>query len=215
LDPVVALQDSQGFVLRVFGRGFTATSVVLFGGTQKPTTLVTSSELQADISPGDIAGTGFVPVVVQEGEAESSPLDFSVVPPLERSEVSVAAGVETRGVDITLSPVSPPTLSLTAVGVGDTAGSTGVSISRGSGAQLLLVGEGIAPGTYYLIDGGASEFDVTQPVAADFVETTDGIPAVRLQVSVDSTAALGPRNILVLNTSGEVAAFIGGILVNE
>lgn len=215
LSPIVVLQNSPAFALRVFGRGFTATSVVFFGGTPKPTTLVSSKELGADISAGDIAVAGLVQVIVRDGEAESSALEFSVVPPLERHDVPVTAGVETGGVDIPVASVPPPALSLVALGIGETAGSTGVSIPHGSGARLLLVGEGIAPGTYYLIDGGTGEFAVTQPVAADFAETTDGVPAVHLQVSVAPSAALGPRNILVLNASGEVAAFIGGVLVTE
>jgi len=215
LDPVVTLQNSSAFVLRVFGQGFSATSQVVFRGTAKPTTQVSSSELRADISSGDIAAPGLVPVTVQDGEAESVVLDFSVVPPLERREVSVTEGLETSGVDIAVSPVSPPTLMLVALGVGNTAGSTGISIPRGSEAQWLLVGEGITPGTFYLIEGGANEFDVTQPVAEDFAQTTGGIPAVHLRAFVDPGATLGPRNILVLNSAGEVAAFVGGILVTE
>ncbi|HUU12958.1 MAG TPA: hypothetical protein VM182_04510, partial [Terriglobia bacterium] len=209
------LQNSPPIVLRILGRGFTSTSTVLLAGTARATTFVSSSELQVDISSGDTASPGVLPVVVQEGEAASSPLDFSVVPQLERSDVLATAGFETFGVDIPVLPVSTPTLSLAAVGIGDTAGSVGVSMARGSDVQLLLVGEGLVPGTYYLIEGGSGEFDFTQPLAADFGETTDGIPAVQLQVSVSPSAVLGARNIMVLNVSGEIAAFVGGILVTD
>ncbi len=215
LNPIATLQNSSAFVLRAFGQGFTAKSRVVFGGAAKPTTQVSSSELRADISSVDIAAPGLVPVTVQDGGSESVVLDFAVVPPLERREVSVAAGLETSGVNIAVSRVSPPALMLVALGVDDTTGSTGISIPRGSEAQLLLVGKGISPGTFYLVDGGANEFDVTQPVAEDFAQTTDGIPAVHLRVFADRGANLGPRNILVLNPAGEVAAFVGGILVTE
>jgi hypothetical protein len=88
-------------------------------------------------------------------------------------------------------------------------------VSRGSSVQLLLVGDGVVPGTYYWIDGASGEFDITQPLAADFGETTDGLPAVTLQVSVSPSAVLGVRNIMVTNASGEVAAFVGGIQVTN
>ncbi len=215
LNPIVTLQNSLPFVLRIFGRGFTSTSTVLLAGTGKATTFVSSLELQVNITSADTASPGALPVVVQEGEAASSPLDFSVVPQLERSDVLATAGLETTGVIIPVLPVSTPTLSLAAVGIGDTAGSVGVSIARGGNVQLLLVGEGLVPGTYYWIEGGSGEFDFTQPLAADFGETTDGIPAVQLQVSVHPSAVPGARNIMVLNVSGEIAAFVGGILVTD
>jgi len=215
LDPIVTLQNSPPFVLRIFGRGFTSASGGLVGGTNRATTFVSSTELRVDVLSGDTANAGLLPVAVQEGAAASNPLEFSVVPQPLQSDVIATAGLETTGVDIPVLAISSPTLSLIAVGIGDTAGSVGLSVSRGSAVQLLLVGQGVVPGTYYMIDGASGEFDFLQPVAADFGETTDGIPAVQLEVSVSPSAVPGVRNIMVLNVSGEVAAFVGGILVTN
>ncbi len=215
IDPIVAMQNSSPFILRVFGRGFTVSSVLTVGGSARTTTFVSSTELRAQISSADTASAGLLAVAVQEGGAETVPLDFSVVPELLSTDVLATAGLETTGVDIPVIPVSSPTLSLAAVGIGDTAGSVGFSVSRGSSVQVFLAGQGILPGTYYLIDGASGEFDFAQPLAADFTETTDGLPAVQFQIAVSPTAALGPRNLMVLNVSGELAVFNGAILVKQ
>ncbi len=101
------------------------------------------------------------------------------------------------------------------MGLGDTAGTFGVTVAPGSEAALLVVGEGLVQGTYYMVGGALDEFGVTQPVVADFERTRDGAPAVKLKVRVRLGPSPGSRNVLVLNTAGEVAAFVGGLRVTE
>jgi hypothetical protein len=121
--------------------------------------------------------------------------------------------VETVGVDVDVTPAASSSLTLLAVGVGTTAGATGVKLLRGETVRLLLVGPGLLPGIHVSVSGPAADCEVTQPVAADFVTASDGTPAVRVWLSVSPTAPVGVRNIMVANVDGERAVFVGGIEV--
>jgi hypothetical protein len=56
--PAIIGISSAGFTLRVQGSGFTASSVVRWQGNPRPTTLISSTILTADIAPGDISSLG-------------------------------------------------------------------------------------------------------------------------------------------------------------
>jgi hypothetical protein len=126
------------------------------------------------------------------------------------STVTVNAGTETSRVDISVQQLTP-TLAVRSVGIGNTAGRVGVEVKQGNSARLFLVGLGVAPGTAYSISG--SGVQITQPSAGDFTQTTEGTPAVHLNISVDALAALGLRNILVTNSTGELSVFVGGLQI--
>ncbi len=133
-------------------------------------------------------------------------------PPVTMTPVDVRAGAETSGVNIALAPLTP-TLQFLAVGTGNTAGATGVSVAQGGTANLFLVGNGFVPGTTYQVLGPAGDVTVTQPDASAFCTTTDGHPCVNVRIQVSPKAALGPHNILVENGAGEVTVFVGGLLI--
>jgi hypothetical protein len=127
--------------------------------------------------------------------------------------VTVTAGQETSGINIEVG-TRTPSLSLVAVGVGDTAGSVGVAVKQGTTNSLLLAGSGLVSGTQYSVSHGTpADVTVAQPAAGDFCTTTDGTPCVSLSVSVNPDAALGPRNIMVTNANSELAVFAGGLIV--
>jgi hypothetical protein len=88
-----------------------------------------------------------------------------------------------------------------------------VSVAQGESANLLLVGDELVPGVFFLMSGVSEDVVVTQPIIEEFAETTDGLPAVNVNITVDPSAPLGPRNILVTNPAGQIAAFVGGLLV--
>jgi hypothetical protein len=157
----------------------------------------------------------FFPVTVQTGGVNAGPAHFFVVPPITPQDVTVTGGTETLGVDVPVQDMTPPLLSLLAVGFVDTAGSTGVSLPRGNSVELFLVGGEVVPGTFYLFSGSPGDIALTQPVVAGFAETTDGTPAVNLQIFVSPSAVVGPRDILVRNPAGEISAFVGGLLITE
>jgi hypothetical protein len=129
------------------------------------------------------------------------------------STVTVTAGQQTTKVNVEVGAATH-TLSIIAVGVGNSAGSVGVSLKQGTTTTLLLAGQGLVTGTQYSVsEASPADITVTQPGAGDFCMTTDGTPCVSLTVAVAGAAALGPRNIMVTKSSGELAAFVGGIIV--
>ncbi len=209
------MQNSMGLTLTANGSGFTNSSLVIFNGAAQPTSFVSSIQLAAQIPPSSIAQPGPFSVTVQNSGLTSKPKSFYVVPLINSQQVSVASGTESGGVNIAVRGITP-TLSLVAVGTGNSAGSTGVNIAPGTqDARLLLVGKGIAPGTFVAIGGNPSEIMVTQPLASDFGETTDNMPAVNFTLSVSTGAVQGPRDILVTNPAGEIAVFVGGLMISS
>ena len=229
VSPIVATAGSAGFTLTAKGAGFTPSSQVVFNGSVKTTTLVSASQITAAIAASDVAqaspAAGY-PVTVQTGSSTTSAVHFFVVPPVGPQGVSVSAGGTTHAANIEVVP--PPgnpsaPLSLTDVGVGSSAGVTGGEVKQGTSATLLLVGNGIVPGTFFFVTGGQGDVTVTQPVATDFATCsgsssgggTSSTPCVNVTVSVSATAAPGPRNIIVTNPAGELAAFVGGLLITQ
>jgi hypothetical protein len=218
LTPLTVVRSFADFDLDVYGSRFSATSQVVFNGVAELTTyLGDDTHLKAHIPAADIATTGSYSVVVQDNGQTSNSLDFYVVPPIVAQDVPVAAQSTTAGVNIAVVPLASPTLALLAVGEGNTAGGTGVTLLPGETVELFLAGRGIVGGTYYVIGGELQDIVVTQPLAADFqtAHDQDGnpIPAVTLAITALPDAAPGPRNILVINTDGEISVFVGGVLV--
>ena len=218
LTPLTVIRSFADFDLDVYGSRFSATSQVVFNGVGEPTIyLDDSTHLKARIPSTDIAVAGSYSVFVQDNGQSSNSLEFYVVPPLVAQDVQVAAGGATGDNNIAVTAVAAPALALLAVGKGNTAGGSGISLPQGGTADLLLAGNGIVPGTFYVMGGDSEDVVVTQPLAADFqiAHDQDGnpVPAVTLQISALPNAALGPRNILVTNPDAEISVFVGGVLV--
>jgi subtilisin family serine protease len=84
-------------LVAVIGGGFVASSVMRWNGANRPTTFVTSSQLQATLSAADVAtiGTGLVSVFSpMPGGGLSAPLPFDIFPApvLSVNTTSAAAG---------------------------------------------------------------------------------------------------------------------------
>jgi hypothetical protein len=71
--PASATAGSAGFTLTVSGTGFLEGATVRWNGVAKPTTLVSSTELSASISAGDIASAGTVAISVVNPGMEAAP----------------------------------------------------------------------------------------------------------------------------------------------
>ncbi|MFZ5877417.1 MAG: beta strand repeat-containing protein [Nitrospirota bacterium] len=88
LSPASATAGGAGFTLTVNGSGFMMSSVVRWNGTDRPTTYVSATQLSAQITAGDIAAAGTVPVTVftpAPGGGTSNPWDFAIDPPQAQS----------------------------------------------------------------------------------------------------------------------------------
>jgi hypothetical protein len=80
LDPPTVLVGSGAFTLTVFGENFIASSVVRWAGSDRDTTFVSSTELEADILAADVDELGEFEVTVfnDDGSGESNVEPFEV-----------------------------------------------------------------------------------------------------------------------------------------
>jgi hypothetical protein len=122
LSPVRAVAGAPS-TIAVIGSGFVGPSVVQWNGANRPTTFVTSSQLQATLSATDLATTGTGQVSVfspMPGGGLSAALPFDIVPTpiLAVNTTSAAAGTQvtmtlTGGIGgstdwVALAPTSAP-----------------------------------------------------------------------------------------------------------
>lgn len=216
ISPIVAQQNAAAFNLTVQGSGFTANSQVIFNGNSVPTILVNASELTASIGPNNISSFGTFNVLVQDSGVSTSALSFFVVPVVVPQAVAVSPGFPPQqAITINVPTFSPPKLQVSAVGIGTTAGGLPIQLSQGKSYSLLIVGKGISAGTYYFVSGNRSDVSITQPIVSDFAQTTDGTPAVNVNVTISPTAVIGARSLVVTNPAGEVSMFVGGLEIGS
>jgi len=104
LSPSAATVGGASFTLTVTGTGFTSASTVRWNGTDRPTTYVSATQLQAAIPASDIAAISTAQVTVNAPDAGglSSPLSFRVLPPPTLS-VNTTTAVGGTSVTVTLT----------------------------------------------------------------------------------------------------------------
>ena len=81
LGPASAAPGGKGFTLTINGAGFTSTAQVYWNGALRPTTVVSNSQVQAQIGASDIAQAGFGWVTVGNlgvGEVQSNVVYFPI-----------------------------------------------------------------------------------------------------------------------------------------
>lgn len=90
LSPASVTAGSPAFTLTVNGSTFQTSSQVLWNGSPRATTYVSSGQLTAQITVADVAAAGTVSVQVATGGVQSTPVAFTVnpLPPLQFSQVS-------------------------------------------------------------------------------------------------------------------------------
>ena len=103
LSPAQASAGGSAFTLTVTGSGFVSSSIVQWNGANRPTTFVSSTQLQAAIAAADIATAGTVQVTIQTptpGGGTSSPVSFSIA---AAPALSVNATKVTGGATVTVT----------------------------------------------------------------------------------------------------------------
>jgi len=83
LSPNHVTEGSNGFTLVITGANFNSSSVVLWNGQPRPTLLVSTAELTAEVTGADIFTAGTIPVSVinpEPGGGLSQALSFSIAP---------------------------------------------------------------------------------------------------------------------------------------
>jgi photosystem II stability/assembly factor-like uncharacterized protein len=137
---VTAPNGGTGLTLSVTGTGFTGgTSMLLWNGSPRPTSVLSATSLTATISASDVAAGAVIPITVQDGANTTNSLPFVVL----------GSTPTLTSISPTSTPVQTPTpttnLPLTATGSGFTSTSqltfngstTGVTITSQTAAQIV------------------------------------------------------------------------------
>jgi subtilisin len=153
LSPTQAAAGSNAFDLTVNGTGFTPSSVVRWNGSNRPTTYVSATMLQAVIGASDIATTGTAAVSVQNptpGGGTSGTVSFAIVtgPTLTVNATSVTGG---SAVTVTLTSGlggSLDWLALAATAAPATSYLQWTYVGAGVTTRIWTVTMPTTPGTY-------------------------------------------------------------------
>ena len=78
LSPVSTPVNSVPFTLTVNGTGFGTDTIVFWNGVPQQTTVLTSKQLVAMITPADLSIVGAIPVFVRTAGQNSNTVDFLV-----------------------------------------------------------------------------------------------------------------------------------------
>ena len=126
------------------------------------------------------------------------------------STVTVSAGADTSGINITVSPAAgtenAEALGKTSDGF---AANTGVIVHQASAETIVLFGTGLSGGMSVTLSG-PNDIGMSNIRG---VQAKDGTPGIAFDVVVGSTSALGARTVYLKATNNDVTAFAGGLEV--
>ncbi len=128
--------------------------------------------------------------------------------------VQVAAGQTAAGVSITVPAPTGTSPNAQDLGVAPPIGpasafNTGDVIHRGASARVVLFGPGLSSSMQVSILGPSD----IQVANIQGVTATDNTPGVSFVANVSSTAALGARTVVLVDTNGNITTFTGGLEV--
>ena len=200
--PAGAAPGTGAFTLTANGSGFTTASVVNWNGSQRPTTFVSSTKLQAAIAAADlaVAGTAQVSVVTTApwGGGTSASLPFIIgTPVLTVDRTNVAAGAS---VTVTLTNGFGGSTDWLALAATNAANNIYV--------KYTYVGAGVTTRTWTVAmptTGGTYEFRLflnngyTRAATSPTITVASGPPPV---LTVDKTSAAPGAPITVTLTNG-------------
>ena len=84
LDPATAAIGDPDFTLHVTGTGFGADSVIVWNGSDEPTTVVSATEVTTDVNMATATAAVALPVQVRTGGDLSAPAVFTFTDPARR-----------------------------------------------------------------------------------------------------------------------------------
>ena len=147
ISPTTVAAGGPGFMLTVLGAGFTGTSTVLWNGSPRSTTLVSSSELVAQVTAADIASPGTASVAVQDPSSSvgTTPAQTVTISPASIDAVAFQMNAAHTG-SVNFSSMSFPSSAAWSVDVGGTPsyallvdGEVIVTVKVGSSSQLVAL----------------------------------------------------------------------------
>jgi len=146
ISPTTVTAGGTPFTLTLLGSGFSATSTVQWNGAARPTTLVSGSELVAQITAADIAAVGTAQVTVHDPAATvaTTPAQTITIAAASKDAVAFQMNAAHSGA-VNFSSVSFPTASTWSVDVGGTPsyaliaqGKVYVTVSISDGSSQLI-----------------------------------------------------------------------------
>jgi hypothetical protein len=153
-----------------------------------------SASTQTVSTPPAASGGGTpptVPIIVNVGSQAVSGIDINVSSPASST------------------PPNAEVLGVSALGSGGSASDVGATISRGSTMKVLLFGPGL-DGSMTVSIGGPADISFTNIRS---ITATDKTPGIAFDATVNSSAALGARTVILTTTNGDVTTFTGGLEV--
>ena len=124
--------------------------------------------------------------------------------------VTVAAGGNASGVDITVSPAlgSENATSLGTMAAGFAA-NTGAIVHQASSNTIVLFGPGLS-GAMSVTISGPQDIGVSNIRS---VQAKDGTPGVAFDAAIGSSTAVGARTVFLKASNNDITAFTGGLEV--
>jgi hypothetical protein len=228
----VAFGTTQQFAAAVTGTANTAVTWSVSAPNISPVTggnlqlgTITSGGLYTAPNPAPLPNplSSMTPFAVSAGNSTKAGTLY-LTPLIPSTTVTVTATSQADTTKSAFATVTIAPLSLFAVGTCTaatsgtttcTAGSTGVSVNAGSIVTLFLVGEGVVQGTTFTISNPPRPNVTIVPGSVQYCTTqgTPSYPCASLQVYASPAAQPGPRNIMVSDPAGELAAFPGGLRI--
>jgi hypothetical protein len=189
----------------------------LSGTTSVTPSAATATSLTLSVPLTAITG----PVTVQIGGQTTGPLILEVLAAsntFAQNAVTIAAGSSTTGVDIYVDPPASSTsniLNVTQIGVA-AVGATSIpfnevsaTVTHGTQMLMLVYGTGIS-----LANGTTVTFSGSGITASNITYgTLNGSTYMIAQISIDSGASLGARNVILTNSNLDVAILSGGLII--
>jgi subtilisin len=213
LSPSTVPAGGGGFTLNVNGSGFVSSSSVRWNGSSRPTTFVSSSQVQAAIGSADIATAGTASITVfspTPGGGTSSAVTFNVSAP---SGLSVNATTFQPGGSVTVTLTngtggSTDWLAFAATSAPNTSYLAYTYVGGGVTNRTWTVNAPSTAGTYefrYFPNGGYTRAATSPPITVQApVNPTPSLTSL----SPTSTAAGSPEFELTVNGNGFVSSSV-------
>ena len=126
------------------------------------------------------------------------------------SEVTVTAGQNSPGVDVTVSPASGTENAMVLGTLADGfAANTGATVHQASTNTIVLFGPGLS-GSMSVSISGPQDVGISNIRS---VQAKDGTPGMAFDAVVGSSTATGARTVYLKAANNDVTAFTGGLEV--
>jgi hypothetical protein len=124
--------------------------------------------------------------------------------------VTVSAGENSAGIDITVSPSAGTENALVLGRLTDGfASNTGVTVHQATTNTIVLFGPGLS-GSLAVTISGPQDIGVSNIRS---VQAKDGTPGVAFDAVIGSSTAIGARTVYLKSANNDVTAFTGGLEV--